>query len=522
MSNIIDEYLVKLGAVEDAASLRQFESKLRELASKTNSATLEMTASIVKWQGAALSAFVSVTAAVANMANKVAEADQEYRLFGMTMYMNTDAAKKLKITMDALGQPLGMIAWDKELSGRAQRLLELQDTLQDHLDKEGYEENMMRVRELRFQLTELHVNFEYLEQAVVNGLVKAFGPQLDAAIEKLQQFNLWFAQHLPEIRDKVNRYLIPILKDAWVIIKDMVRLLSILANAFADVINTLAGDDTMDQSMDKWEKFALAIEHCANAVAFLLDKLIKIEKFLAPHAGTLGGAWAGAKIGGIVGPEGALVGGITGAVFGGVVDIMRARKKGAAGGGAPSISASDSIDSGGMAQRAAALAQSISARTGIPADLIWAQWAHETGGFTNRGARELNNLAGVNVPGGTGEDYRSFSSLEDFGDYYVHLMRPGGRYSGVGSATTAEEFSARLKQGGYYSAPQSEYTAGIERWDRKYSGAANSLTVGSVNVHINQPNVSAEEIQQRVMTGVSQAFDAQVQRNLNEFAGGYG
>jgi len=465
---------------------------------------------------------VSVTTAVAAMANKVAEADQEYRLFGLSMYMNVDAAKKLKITMDALGQPLGVIAWDKELSERAQRLLSLQDILQDSLNKSGFEENMIRLRELRFQLTELHVNFEYLEQSVISGLVKAFGPQLDIVMQKLQQFNLWFAQHLPEITDKVNKYLVPILKDAWLIIKDMVELLTVLAEAFADVVNVISGDnDSLDPSMDKWEKFAAAIEHAANATAYLLDKLIKIEKFLAPHAGTLGLAWTGAKVGGLFGPEGAAIGGVTGAVVGGGIDIYRAMKHGKSS-GSSSIGASDSIDSGGMAQRAAALAQSVSARTGIPADLLWSQWAHETGGFTNRGARELNNLAGVNVPGGTGQDYRSFDSLEDFGDYYVHLMRQGGRYSAARGATSADQFSSALKAGGYYAAPQSEYTAGMDRWSKQYSRAASSITVGSVNVHINNPGASPDEIQQRVMQGVSSAMDTQVQRNLNEFAGGYG
>jgi hypothetical protein len=107
-----------------------------------------------------------------------------------------------------------------------------------------------------------------------------------------------------------------------------------------------------------------------------------------------------------------------------------------------------------IAAKARAQAERVSKMTGISADLIYAQWEHETGGFKNRGARNLNNLAGINASGGGGQDYRNFSSLDSFGDYYAHLMRPGGRYSGISNARTAGEFAEILKRGGYYSAPE--------------------------------------------------------------------
>jgi hypothetical protein len=62
----------------------------------------------------------------------------------------------------------------------------------------------------------------------------------------------------------------------------------------------------------------------------------------------------------------------------------------------------------------------VAKKTGGNADLIFAQWQHETNGFTNRGATELNNFAGVNVPGGKGQDYRQFDSLDKFGDYFAY------------------------------------------------------------------------------------------------------
>jgi hypothetical protein len=132
--------------------------------------------------------------------------------------------------------------------------------------------------------------------------------------------------------------------------------------------------------------------------------------------------------------------------------------------------------SGGVtAEQALAEAQRVSAKTGIPADILFAQWKHETNNFRNRGAEQLHNLAGVNIPGGKGKDYRNFKSLDEFGDYYAHLMRPGGRYGGAANAKTPEDFAAILKHGGYYSDSESNYAAGIRHAMIGIPGATGAL-----------------------------------------------
>lgn len=125
-----------------------------------------------------------------------------------------------------------------------------------------------------------------------------------------------------------------------------------------------------------------------------------------------------------------------------------------------------------VADQARGLAQQVSAQTGVPADLIYAQWQHETGNFTNRGATQLNNLAGVNTPGGTGQDYRQFDSLQDFAKYYAYLLRPGGHYDSARSARTPAEFAHALKQGGYYSDSESNYASGIAGYLKGVPGAS--------------------------------------------------
>lgn len=133
------------------------------------------------------------------------------------------------------------------------------------------------------------------------------------------------------------------------------------------------------------------------------------------------------------------------------------------------------LGSNGISEQAKAQASRVSKMTGIPADILWSQWAHETGGFSNRGASQLNNLAGVNTPGGKGQDYRKFSSLDEFGDYYAKLMRPDGRYAGAANAKSPEEFAAILKAGGYYSDSQSNYASGMRQWDNKYAQSLSGI-----------------------------------------------
>lgn len=534
MQNIVDEYLIKLGAVQDTAALRKFEATLETMASKANNAFASMAKKTLEFEIAATSAFFAVGTAVAAMADKVAEADQEYRLFGLTMYMNADAAKKLKITMDALGQPLGMIAWDKELAGRAERLLDLQDKLQGGLNQAGFEPNMMKLRELRFQLTELHVNFEYLVQSVVNGLVKVFGPYIDKAIDKLQQFNDWIADHMPEITDMIDRHLVPILKDVWMIMQDAFEVGRDFLELFTNIVGVISGDQTL-QGAFNFDKFATAVQRVVHWLAIALHLLMKITGLLT--GATVGGG-LGAVIGGLVGipggpvgmAAGALTGGAWGSGIGGAAGGAWDLYRGLFSGGGKSPSAMLGTGGGGesstsdTAQRAAQLAQQVSAKTGIPADLIWSQWAHETGGFTSSVARNYNNLAGIRIPGST--EYQSFSSLDEFADRFAYIMRPGGAYGAARNATTPDEYAAALKNGrggrSYYEDAQSNYAAGLSRWDRQYGRAASGgVTVGQINVHITQPNASPDEVQRRVTNAVSDAMDARVQRNLNEFAGAY-
>jgi hypothetical protein len=132
-------------------------------------------------------------------------------------------------------------------------------------------------------------------------------------------------------------------------------------------------------------------------------------------------------------------------------------------GGAPGATAVNGESKDSLASRARVIAEQVSKQTGVSADLIYAAFAHETGNFTNRGSRELNNLAGINVPGGHGQDYEKFDSLQAFGNRYAQLLN-SPRYAGVKKAKTADEYASALKAGGYYSDSESNYAKGMKNF----------------------------------------------------------
>lgn len=112
------------------------------------------------------------------------------------------------------------------------------------------------------------------------------------------------------------------------------------------------------------------------------------------------------------------------------------------------------------------VAQLISERTGIPADWIWAQMAHETGNFNSELAREDHNYGGIKETReghqGVGElGYRHFDSDEEYADYAAKNLNAYTE-NGIKEAKTIEEFAKALKDGGYYEDSLENYTNGLK------------------------------------------------------------
>jgi hypothetical protein len=352
----------------------------------------------------------------------------------------------------------------------------------------------------------------------VGEIFKQLGLGSGDVINKLKRLNDYIIANIPKWSKAFATYIVPILKDAWMIFKDLLQIARDFATMFDNIVGLLSGDDSL-QGTANFEKFAGALSKVVHWLAMIEHYLLKVFGLLT---GAVAGGSAGSMIGGLIGlitggPAGALAGaGIggtigtgIGAAGGGIFDLWRATRQqdGASGGQQQGFKSPSDI-----ANQARQLAQSVSAQIGVPANIIFSQWAHETGNFSNRGATQLNNLAGIRIPGST--EYRNFSSLQDFAGYYSGLI--SRRYKGALGSQDVDSFASALKRGGYFEDSLSNYEHGMKSKLGSYSGGSNTshITVGDINIM--QPNATAGEIKQSVLAAVNQARDKQIQRNLTE------
>ncbi|MGN8831191.1 MuF-C-terminal domain-containing protein [Selenomonas montiformis] len=105
------------------------------------------------------------------------------------------------------------------------------------------------------------------------------------------------------------------------------------------------------------------------------------------------------------------------------------------------------------------IASAIAQRTGLPANLIWAQLAHESDNFSSQLAREDHNYGGITNSDGS---YRHFDSDEDFVDFMANYY-PKYKENGLYDANNADEWASALKDGGYFTADLGEYEGGMKR-----------------------------------------------------------
>jgi hypothetical protein len=524
--------MVRLGASIDQSGLNRFHQALKEATSVSEASAASIAGAFFKAQSEIVGGFLAIGTAALGLVDKVAMADQSYRLFALHMYMSKDAARSLKVAMDALGEPLENLTWDPELRKRTAQLIADQRAMAPEGAGTDFESQMRKVRDIRFEFTRMEVEGQYLAMNVVEGFMKALGVGPDELLGKLQKFNDWVTHNLPEISSKIVTLFMPVWKDMKDVFTSVWTAVKATGVAFTDFVGLISGDRSIEGGTFNLEKFAAAVVHVAHGFAVFAEAVANIEELLADFIGglagdnaaadaffdhwkaktvglILGGA-AGGIAGSFLGPWGTAMGVMLGAGIGAnVADKL----------GGPAPASAGNTGSNSAAMQAAQTAQEVSRATGIRSDLIWSQWAHETGGFTHIAA--VNNLAGIRLPGTT--TYQQFSSPAEFAKRYAEIAGES-RYAGLSGAQDAAQFAHILKAGGYYEGPEKDYAAGMGRFDRMYTtgggssvGQRGGVQVGTMTININKPSPSNDEVAGVVVSRLQDVQGKAVQRNLSEF-----
>lgn len=104
-------------------------------------------------------------------------------------------------------------------------------------------------------------------------------------------------------------------------------------------------------------------------------------------------------------------------------------------------------------------------------DFFYAQWAHETDGFTSELCHEHHNLAGLTALSGSPSMkqpdgdffYRSFKSVKSFAVAFAEYI-DAYRADGIYEANSIDDYVYALYRGGYFGADPEEYLRGCKKW----------------------------------------------------------
>lgn len=537
MPNILDEYLIRLGAVIDQSGMRKFETVLREAATMVDMQSLRMAGSVFKAQLEIVGGFAAIGTAALGLVDKVAMADQEYRLFALHMYMGKDAARALKISMDALGASLEDMAWDPELRDRTRQLIEDQRIMAGSLGPD-YNENMKKIRDIRFEFTRMEVELKMLGMHVVNDFFKALGWGPDTLLEKLQRFNKWVINDMPAISKKLVTEFMPIWEDMKKVVTATGHALYEAGVLFTNIVGILSGDSSLMGTTVTLDKMATAIHHVADGMATFATIIANTEEMLAHLVNAIAlvadGKWREAAgemqaAGSVISTKAgmAIEGGVAGLAFGGPIGGLLGGLAGYQAGkategalGSPVALAGDSITQvqGLSWAHLSQLTQGV-----VPPELLRALASVESGPL-GMSARSDKGAIGI------------MQLMPDTAKQYgVNPYEPEGNL--VGGAYKMRDMIK--KYSGNYGEAIGAYNWGEGNMDKFLAGKATmpnetrneiakvlgrmgetgAVQVGSITINIQQPNATVQQIQAAVTIGVRDATNKKTQRNLTEFGG---
>jgi Mannosyl-glycoprotein endo-beta-N-acetylglucosaminidase len=501
-NNILDSYLVKLGAVIDAPSFSRFDLTLKDAGKAVFAFAGNTTLQFMKLEATIVGALSAAGTGLITLADKTAMADQQYRLLGLRMLMTKESARAMSLAQEELGATLDEIAYDPELNRRFQYLYEQNMKLGQAMGT-GFNDNMRSIRDIRMEYKRFQTELEFLAGGVVSHLFEKLGFGNGKLENQLHNFNDWVTTNLPHWADIVSDKLIPVWNNWIGISKDLGSVFKQAAGDFSFLTGILTGDDTLKTTEFSFKNLSKATSDWMTVltdVAYTLQLIIKTGL----HAGTSITAALGAykafwhgdikeskRLNEIADSEGKQAfrdirdfftgkGSATNPDFAG---INRQLDREAHGDADLSTKSGKPHDYGNARlNEIDRLAQMVSKDTGIPAGLIYGQWAVETGKFSSPAFKNLNNMAGIRIPGTT--TYQEFDDLESFAKRYEEVLREK-RYEGILNAKTPADFAAALKHTHdghpWYEGSEDAYKSNIDQFSKEYD-RQHDVSIGTVNI----------------------------------------
>lgn len=210
MSNILEEYLVRIGAEVDKDAFAGAAKAINNL-----SGMLGKLGSILKY-GAIFAGLAKVTEAVIDNIKAVASADLEYQKLAQSMWVTKDTAKTLSVVLKTMGASQEDVAWVPELREQFFRLRQEMAELSTPADADG---QLAWIREIGYDVQSLQLKLKMFKEWVVYYLIKELQPYIKEFQEFIRWLNAKFGKRLPALARKVASVLASVVRVAMSLVK---------------------------------------------------------------------------------------------------------------------------------------------------------------------------------------------------------------------------------------------------------------------------------------------------------------
>lgn len=210
MSNILEEYLVRIGAEVDKDAFAGAAKAINNL-----SGMLGKLGSILKY-GAIFAGLAKVTEAVIDNIKAVASADLEYQKLAQSMWVTKDTAKTLSVVLKTMGASQEDVAWVPELREQFFRLRQEMAELSTPADADG---QLAWIREIGYDVQSLQLKLKMFKEWVVYYLIKELQPYIKEFQEFIRWLNDKFGKSLPALARKVASVLASVVRVTMSLVK---------------------------------------------------------------------------------------------------------------------------------------------------------------------------------------------------------------------------------------------------------------------------------------------------------------
>lgn len=210
MSNILEEYLVRIGAEVDKDAFAGAAKAINNL-----SGMLGKLGTILKYGGIFVG-LAKVTEAVIDNIKAVASADLEYQKLAQSMWVTKDTAKTLSVILKTMGASQEDVAWVPELREQFFRLRQEMAELSTPADADG---QLAWIREIGYDVQSLQLKLKMFKEWVVYYLIKELQPYIKEFQEFIRWLNDKFGKSLPALARKVASVLASVVRVAMSLVK---------------------------------------------------------------------------------------------------------------------------------------------------------------------------------------------------------------------------------------------------------------------------------------------------------------